>query len=90
MPTLCMTGFHSKLYYLGNISFSSRTPNGIVVRAHASRAKSLQSESDLMAWLNARSLFTQQQMGTLWQHWGDKGGEEKNWSHPTSHADGSG
>ena len=30
-------------------------------------------------WLNSRSLFTQQQMGTQWQHWGDKGGEERNW-----------
>ena len=32
-----------------------------------------------MAWLNARSLFTQHQMGTQWEHWGDKGSEERNW-----------
>ena len=36
-------------------------------------------ESDSTPWPNARSLFTQQQMGTWWQHWGDKGGEERNW-----------
>ena len=30
-------------------------------------------------WLEARSLFTQEQMGTRWKHWGDKGGEERNW-----------
>ena len=31
-------------------------------------------------WLEAHSLATQQQMGTRWKHWGDKGGEEMNWS----------
>jgi len=25
------------------------------------------------------SLLIQQRMGTWWQHWGDKGGEERNW-----------
>ena len=51
----------------------------IVIRAHASHAESLQFEPDSMPLLNARSLFTQQQMGTQWEHWGDKGGEERNW-----------
>ena len=51
----------------------------IVVRAHASRGKGLRFEPDSMPRLNARSLFTQQQMGTQWEHWGDKGGEERNW-----------
>ena len=32
-----------------------------------------------MPSLNARSLFTQQQMGTRWQHWEEKGGDERNW-----------
>ena len=50
---------------------------GIVVRAHASRAEGLRFEPDSMPWLNARSLFTQQRMGTWWQHWGDKGGDER-------------
>ena len=31
-------------------------------------------------WLEARPLSTQQQMGTRWKHWGDKSGEERNWS----------
>jgi len=39
----------------------------------------LRFESDWMPWLIARSLFTQQQMGSWWQHWGDNGGEERNW-----------
>ena len=59
-----------------------------MVKAHASRAQGLKFESDSMPRLNARSLFTEQQMGTWWQHWRDKGGE--NWNHPTSDADGSG
>lgn len=29
--------------------------------------------------LNARSLFTQQQVGTRRQYWGDKGGDVRNW-----------
>ena len=36
----------------------------IVVRAHASHAEGLGFEPDSMPWLNARSMFTQQQMGT--------------------------
>ena len=28
---------------------------------------------------DVRPLFTQQQMGTWWQHWEVKGGEERNW-----------
>ena len=36
----------------------------IVVRAHASRVEGLRFESDSMTRLNARSQFTQQQMGT--------------------------
>ena len=51
----------------------------IVVRAHASHAEGLRFEPDSMPWLNARSLFTQQQMGTKWENWGDKGSEERNW-----------
>ena len=51
----------------------------IVVRAHASHVEGLRFESDSMPLLNARSLFTQQQMGTQWQYWGEKGGEERNW-----------
>ena len=39
----------------------------------------LRFESDSMPRLNGRSLFTQQQVGTRWEHWGDKGGEEGNW-----------
>ena len=50
-----------------------------MVRAHASCAEGLRFEPDSMPWLSARSLFTQQQMGTQWEHWGDKGGEERNW-----------
>ena len=33
----------------------------------------------LEPWLGARSLSTQQQMGTRWNQWGDKGGEERKW-----------
>ena len=51
----------------------------IVVRAHAYRAEGVRFQHDSMPWLNARSLFTQQQTGTWWQHWGDKGSEERNW-----------
>jgi len=51
----------------------------IVVRADASHAEGLRFEPDSMPWLNARSLFTQQQMGAYCEHWGDKGGEEGNW-----------
>ena len=50
-----------------------------MVRAHTSRTESLRFDSDSMPWMNARSLFTQQRMGTWWQHCGDKGGEERNW-----------
>ena len=57
----------------------SHGPGGIVVRAHASHVEGLRFESDSMPCLDARSLFIQQQMGTWWQHWGDKGGEERNW-----------
>ena len=48
-------------------------------RAHAPREVGLWFESNSIPLLNARSLFTQQRMGTWWQHWGDKGGEERNW-----------
>ena len=51
----------------------------IVVRAHASCAEGLRFELDTMPLLNARSLPTQQSMGAWWEHWGDKGGEERNW-----------
>ena len=50
----------------------------IVVRMHASHAESLRLEPESMLRLNARSLLTQQRMGTWWRHWGDKGGEERN------------
>ena len=50
-----------------------------MVKAHASHAEGLRLEPYSMPWLNARSLFTQQQMGTQWEHWEDKGGEERNW-----------
>jgi len=50
-----------------------------VVRAHASRAEGLRFESDSLPWLNASRLLTQQQMDTRWQHWGDKGSEDRNW-----------
>ena len=36
-------------------------------------------EPDSRPWLSARSLFTQKQMSTWWKHWGDKGGEGRNW-----------
>ena len=52
--------------------------HGIVVRAHASHAKGLRFESGLEAWLNTRSMFTQQRMGTWWQNWGDKSDEPPN------------
>ena len=45
----------------------------IAVRVHVSCAEGLRFESDSMTSLNAHSLFTQ------WQHWGDKGGEKRNW-----------
>ena len=51
----------------------------IVFRAYASRAEGLRFQPDSISWLNNRSLFTQQQIGTWWQHWEDKGGEERNW-----------
>ena len=60
----------------------SRWPNkrgSIVLTVHASQARGLRVEPDSMPLLNARSLFTQQQMGTQCEHWGDKGGEERNW-----------
>ena len=50
-----------------------------MVRAHASHAEDQRFEPNSMPLLNARSLFTQQQMSTQWEHWGDKGGEERNW-----------
>ena len=50
-----------------------------MVRAHASLAEVLQFKSDPMPWLNARLLFTLQQIGTWRQHWRDKGGEERSW-----------
>ena len=50
---------------------------GIAVRAHNSCAESLRLKPESRPLLNARSLFTQQQMGTWWQHLGDKGGEER-------------
>ena len=52
-----------------------------MVRAHVCRVKGLKFESHSMPSLNARSLFTQQRMGTWWQHWGAKGGEERKWPH---------
>ena len=61
----------------------------IVVRAHASSAEGLRFEPDSIPLLNARSLPTQQSMGTQWQHLGNKGDEERA-SHPTSNAVGSG
>ena len=48
---------------------------GIAVRVHDSCAEDLRLELDSRPCLNARSLFTQQLM---WQHWEDKGGEERN------------
>ena len=66
------------LCYLAKV-VSNDGRGGIVVRTHASRAEGLRLEPDSMPWLNARSLFTQQQMGTWWQHWRDKGSEERNW-----------
>ena len=68
--------FHT--YYLRSVIESIYERGGIVVRAHASHADGLRFEHDSM-FLNARSLFTRQQMGTQWEHWGDKGGEERNW-----------
>ena len=65
-------------HFWRGLSFTNRR-GSIVVRAHASFAEGLQFELDSMPRLNARSLFTQQQMGTWWQHWGDKSGEERNW-----------
>ena len=50
---------------------------GIAVTAHVLCAEGLWFESDSRPRLNARSLFTQQRMGTCWQHWGDRGGEER-------------
>ena len=50
-----------------------------MVRAHASHAEGLRFEPDSMPWMNAHSLFTQQQKGTWWEHWGDKGREERDW-----------
>ena len=32
-----------------------------------------------MVQVRLNSLFTQQQMGTWWQHWEDEGGGERNW-----------
>ena len=61
------------------LSIAIREQGSIVVRAHASHVEDLQFEPDLMPWLNAHSLFTQQRMGTQWEHWGDKGGDEGNW-----------
>ena len=52
---------------------------GSMVRAHAYPAESLRFEPNSMPWLNVRSMFTQQQMGTQWEQWGDKDGEERNW-----------
>ena len=60
--------FHQVLHVNGR--------DNIVVRAYASHAEGLRFEPDSMPWLNARSLFTQQQMGTWWKYLGDKGGEE--------------
>ena len=39
----------------------------------------LRFESDSRPWLDAHSLFSQQRIGTWWQHWGNRGGEERNW-----------
>ena len=60
-------------------SIQSNERGSIVVRAHASYAEGLLFEPKSMLRLNARSVLTQQRMGTWWQHWGDKGGEERNW-----------
>ena len=51
-----------------------KSKSSIVVRAHASHAEGLWFESDL-----TRVHASEQQMGTQWEHWGDKGGEERNW-----------
>ena len=51
-----------------------------MVKVRASHAEGLRLESDLMPHTECSlTLLTQQQMGTWWQHWGNKGGEEKNW-----------
>ena len=60
-------------------SLKAHERGSIVVSAHASHAEGLRLEPDSMPWLNVRSLFTQQQMGTQWEHWAEKGGEERNW-----------
>ena len=54
--------------------------SSIVVRALPYCAKDHGSGPTSNLWLDTRSLSTQQQMGTRWKHWGDKGGEERNWT----------
>ena len=53
--------------------------SSIAVRAVAYCAEDHGSGPTSSLWLDARSLSTQQRMGTRWKHWGDKGGEERNW-----------
>ena len=67
------------LWRLLNFSRYYMFGRGSMVRAHACPAESLRFEPDSMPWLYVRSLFTQQQMGTQWEQWGDKDGEERNW-----------
>ena len=73
-----MLGLYCKRAF-SNLLEGVNERRSIVVGAHASNAESLRLEPDSMTWLNARSLFNQQQIGTEWEHWGDKGGEERNW-----------
>ena len=49
-----------------------------MVRALAYCAEDRGSGPTWNQWLEARSLSTQQQMGTRLKHWGDKGSEERN------------
>ena len=50
-----------------------------VVTVLAYCAKDCSLASTWNHWLEACSLSTQQQIGTRWKHWGDKGSEERSW-----------
>jgi len=77
--SLCFLPVSHILYLFLYVVVVVNERGSMVVRAHASHAEVLWLEPDSISRPGARSLFTQQQMGTQWEHWGYKVGEERNW-----------
>ena len=53
--------------------------SSIVVRALIYCAKNPQFQAHFKLRVGRSLTATQQRMGTWWKHWGDVGGEERNW-----------